>query len=62
MVIVAASFTLLALIAAEKHMFLIMTHGANQVQKQFNSLYSMADLGAQPLDEQAEITERGKRP
>jgi hypothetical protein len=28
MVIVAASFTLLALIAAEKHVFLVMTHGA----------------------------------
>jgi hypothetical protein len=38
MVIVAASFAWLTLIAAEKHMFLIMTHGANQVQKQSNSL------------------------
>ena len=62
MVIVAASFTRLALIAAEKHMFLIMTHGASQVQKQCISLYSMPDLGAEPLDKQAEITERGKRP
>ena len=62
MVIVAASFTRLALIAAEKHMFLIMTHDANQVRKQFNSLYSMLELGTDPLHEQAEISERGERP
>ena len=62
MVIVAASFARLTLIAAEKHMFLIMTHGANQIQKQFNSLYSMPELGTEPLYEKAEITERGEWP
>ena len=62
MVIVAASFALLTLIAAEKHMFLIMTHGAGQVQEQFNSLYAMPELGTEPLHEQAEISERGEWP